>query len=63
MKRNAEAQNLALRKQFEEMARDLMTKLDGKMEWMETEMKESKKRALKEITNQGLGNAQNTCQK
>ena len=44
------------------MASDLLSRMEDKMEWMETEMRESKKRAL-ENTNQGLGKSQNTNQK
>jgi hypothetical protein len=61
-KKNAEAQIVASRAQFAEMARDLLARMEDKMEWMETEMRESKKRAL-ENTNQGLGKSQNTNQK
>ena len=62
-RKNAEAQNLAMRAQFEEMARALLESVKGKMECMETEMRDPKKRALKDKTNQGLGKAQNTLQK
>ena len=62
-RKNAEAQNLAMRDQFEEMARALLESVKGKMECMETEMRDPKKRALKDKTNQGLGKAQNTLQK
>ena len=62
-RKNAEAQNLAIKVQFEEMARALLERMEGKMEWMETEMRDSKKRALKDKTNQGLGKSQNTLQK
>ena len=44
------------------MASDLLSRMEDKMEWMETEMRESKKRAL-DNTKQGLGKAQNTNQK
>ena len=63
MRKNTQVQNLAMWIQFEEMSRDLLMRFEGKMEWMGTEMRESKKRALQEITNQGLGKAQNTSQK
>jgi hypothetical protein len=62
-RKNAEAQNLAMRDQFEEMARALLESVKGKMECMVTEMRDPKKRALKDKTNQGLGKAQNTLQK
>ena len=62
-RKNAEAQNLAIKVQFEEMARALLERMEGKTEWMETEMRDSKKRALKDKPNQGMGKSQNTLQK
>ena len=37
-RKNAEAQNLSIRVQFEEMARNLLERMEGKMEWMETDI-------------------------
>ena len=61
-KKNAEAQIVASRAQFAEMASDLLSRMEDKTEWMETEMRESKKRTL-DNTKQGLGKSQNTNQK
>lgn len=40
IKRSSQAQMQIMKAQFEEISKDLLRGMEGKMEWMETEMRE-----------------------